>query len=63
MHSLCKREVRIREEMHFLCTSVADPDPNPDPSISMFLGLPDPDPDPLVRGLDPYPDPSITKQN
>jgi hypothetical protein len=27
----------------------------------MFLGLLDPDP--LVRGMDPDPDPSITKQN
>jgi hypothetical protein len=29
--------------------------------IHMFLGLPDPDP--LVRGMDPYADPSIIKQN
>jgi hypothetical protein len=28
----------------------------------MFLGLLDPDPAPLVRGMDPDPDPSITKQ-
>jgi hypothetical protein len=28
----------------------------------MFLGRPDPDPDPLVRGMDPAPDPIITKQ-
>jgi hypothetical protein len=30
--------------------------------IHLFLGLMDPDPDPLVRGVDPYPDPSIIKQ-
>jgi hypothetical protein len=29
----------------------------------MFLGLPDSDPDPLHRGMDPDPDPSISKQN
>jgi hypothetical protein len=28
----------------------------------MFLGFLDPDPNPLVRGVDPAPDPSITKQ-
>jgi len=28
----------------------------------MFLGLLDPDADPLGRGVDPDPDPSITKQ-
>ncbi len=30
--------------------------------IRMFMGLLDPNPDPLVRGMDPAPDPSITKQ-
>ena len=30
------------------------------PRIHVFLGLLDPDP--LVRGIDPDPDPSITKQ-
>jgi hypothetical protein len=30
--------------------------------IRMFLGLLDPDPDPLVKGMDPDPDRSITKQ-
>ncbi len=30
--------------------------------IHMFLGLLGPDPDPLVKGIDPDPDPSITKQ-
>jgi hypothetical protein len=30
--------------------------------IHMFLGLLDPVPGPLVRGMDPDPDPSITKQ-
>jgi hypothetical protein len=40
--------------------SVADPDPVPsDPYV---LGPLDPDPDPLVRGTDPDPDSSITKQ-
>ncbi len=38
-----------------LASSVADPDP-------YFLGLLDPDPDPLVRGMDPDPDSSITKE-
>ncbi len=30
--------------------------------IRMFSGLQDPDPNPLVKGIDPDPDPSITKQ-
>jgi hypothetical protein len=30
--------------------------------IHIFLSLLDLDPDPLVRGMDPDPDPSITKQ-
>jgi hypothetical protein len=34
--------------------------PNQLHRIHMFLGLPDPDP--LFRGMDPDPDPSISKQ-
>ncbi len=41
--------------------SVADPDPS-DPHVFGLLGLLDPDLDPLTRGMDPDPDPSITKQ-
>jgi hypothetical protein len=40
----------------FVKSSVADPDP-PDPHVLGLL-----DPDPLVYGVDPDPDPSITKQ-
>jgi hypothetical protein len=45
-------------------TSVEDqaPNPDPDPSDPYVCGLLDPDPNPLVRGLDPDPDLSITKQ-
>ncbi len=41
--------------------SVADPDPNPNPDPSdpyVFR----PDPDSLVKGIDPDPNPSISKQ-
>jgi hypothetical protein len=31
--------------------------------IHMFLGLPDPDPDPLVRGMDPDPSISFSKNS
>jgi hypothetical protein len=40
-------------------TSVADPDPNRIHRIHMVLGLLDPDP--LVKGVDPDPDPSISR--
>jgi hypothetical protein len=51
--------------IHLFRISAADPDPTPDPDPldRMFLGFLDPDPDPLVRGMDPYPDPSISENS
>jgi hypothetical protein len=46
--------------------SGADPNPDqylyPSDAYGIVLGLLDPDLDPLVRGFDPDPDPSVTKQ-
>jgi hypothetical protein len=39
------------------------PDPDPDPPDPHVWVLLDPETEPLVRGMDPDPDPSISKQN
>ncbi len=46
-----------RQNFVKLFYSVPDPDPNPDPHVFGPLGS-----GPLVRGMDPDPDPSISKQ-